>query len=448
MNVKHSASSRPACSRSEKTPDSRHTGSCAITSAVTPAFDGPLDVHAHAERAAVQLRHVDLDELLEPRVDARLVGDRADRLGERGERLVDVRGGLRQVHTGQFAHDASLPSARRGGRRTGQNDRVSEPIDEFSFLPGQAADFGIDAPIPRGERLSLTLAGRAHPQRAAVRRRSPGRDVPARRGAERAHVGHDDPRAGAAGARDRPARARRLVVARRCRLHRPACWRPMSRPGSRRGPPGRSCSSGSRSAASPRPRSRHPTPISCANSSIIDITPGVDPNAGPTQIRDFFAGPTDWATRDEMVDRALAFGLGGTRKAAERGVYLNSRERPDGRFEWKHHFAHLSAAMSASPELAATVAAQQDAVSRRPLADRLGRPRRRHRADDCSSAETTATSRTRTPPSSRSGCPRHPSRSSPRATMCRRRSPSTWVRACGRSPGRVNACIAFRVAGA
>jgi len=25
---------------------------------------------------------------------------------------------------------------------------VSEPIDEFSFLPLQAADFGIDAPIP------------------------------------------------------------------------------------------------------------------------------------------------------------------------------------------------------------------------------------------------------------------------------------------------------------
>ena len=90
---------------------------------------------------------------------------------------------------------------------------------------------------------------------------------------------------------------------------------------------------------------------------------GVDPNAGPTQIRDFFAGPTDWASRDEMVDRALAFGLGGARRAAERGVYFNSRMRPDGRFEWKHHFAHLSAAMSASPEFAAAAGAQQDAVS-------------------------------------------------------------------------------------
>jgi len=39
---------------------------------------------------------------------------------------------------------------------------VSEPIDEFSFLSEQAADFGIDAPIPHAERVSLTLGdGRA-----------------------------------------------------------------------------------------------------------------------------------------------------------------------------------------------------------------------------------------------------------------------------------------------
>ncbi|MCJ1709305.1 alpha/beta fold hydrolase [Microbacterium sp. VKM Ac-2923] len=77
---------------------------------------------------------------------------------------------------------------------------------------------------------------------------------------------------------------------------------------------------------------------------IVDITPGVDPSAGPAQIRAFFAGPTDWASRDELVDRALAFGLGGSRDAATRGVFLNSRVRSDGRVEWKHHFAHLAAA--------------------------------------------------------------------------------------------------------
>ncbi|MDU0325332.1 alpha/beta hydrolase [Microbacterium sp. KSW2-21] len=77
---------------------------------------------------------------------------------------------------------------------------------------------------------------------------------------------------------------------------------------------------------------------------IVDITPGVDPSAGPAQIRAFFAGPTDWASRDELVERALSFGLGGSREAATRGVFLNSRVRPDGRVEWKHHFAHLAAA--------------------------------------------------------------------------------------------------------
>jgi pimeloyl-ACP methyl ester carboxylesterase len=83
---------------------------------------------------------------------------------------------------------------------------------------------------------------------------------------------------------------------------------------------------------------------------IVDITPGVDPDAGPRQVRQFFAGPTDWASRDELVDRALAFGLGGTREAATRGVHLNSRVRADGRVEWKHHFAHLAAAAAASAE--------------------------------------------------------------------------------------------------
>lgn len=95
---------------------------------------------------------------------------------------------------------------------------------------------------------------------------------------------------------------------------------------------------------------------------IVDISPGIDPNGGASQIAAFFAGPTDWATREELVERALEFGLGGSREAATRGVFLNSRIRADGRVEWKHHFAHLAAAMAADP--AAAVAAQQgqDAV--------------------------------------------------------------------------------------
>ncbi|WP_396642932.1 alpha/beta fold hydrolase [Microbacterium sp.] len=76
---------------------------------------------------------------------------------------------------------------------------------------------------------------------------------------------------------------------------------------------------------------------------IVDVTPGIDPGEGPAVLREFFSGPTDYATRDELVERAMAFGLGGDRRATERGVYLNTRVRPDGRVEWKHHMARLAA---------------------------------------------------------------------------------------------------------
>ena len=76
---------------------------------------------------------------------------------------------------------------------------------------------------------------------------------------------------------------------------------------------------------------------------VIDITPGIDVTAGPAALREFYAGPTDFATRDELVDKAMSLGFGGTRAETERGVFLNTRVRPDGRVEWKHHFAHLAA---------------------------------------------------------------------------------------------------------
>lgn len=76
---------------------------------------------------------------------------------------------------------------------------------------------------------------------------------------------------------------------------------------------------------------------------IIDITPGIDVTAGPAALREFYAGPTDFASRDELVDKAMALGFGGSRPETERGVFLNTRVRADGRIEWKHHFAHLAA---------------------------------------------------------------------------------------------------------
>lgn len=81
----------------------------------------------------------------------------------------------------------------------------------------------------------------------------------------------------------------------------------------------------------------------------VDITPGIDTSAGPAALREFYAGPTDFASRDDLVDRAIAFGFGGSRADTERGVFFNSRIRPDGRVEWKHHFARLAARAIAAP---------------------------------------------------------------------------------------------------
>ncbi len=83
---------------------------------------------------------------------------------------------------------------------------------------------------------------------------------------------------------------------------------------------------------------------------LVDVTPGIDPGEGPAVLREFFSGPTDFATREELVDRAMAFGLGGDREATQRGVYLNTRVRPDGRVEWKHHMARLAATALAPTE--------------------------------------------------------------------------------------------------
>jgi len=89
---------------------------------------------------------------------------------------------------------------------------------------------------------------------------------------------------------------------------------------------------------------------------IVDITPGIDVTGGPAALREFYAGPTDFASRDELVDKAMSLGFGGTRPETERGVFLNTRVRPDGRIEWKHHFAHLAAQTLAAHDPGTAVA--------------------------------------------------------------------------------------------
>lgn len=249
----------------------------------------------------------------------------------------------------------------------GHDERVSDPIDEFSFLPEQAAEAGIQALVPQGERLSLTLAdGRTLSALRYTPADSPGA-VPVvtfLHGAGlNAHtwdttilalglpaLAIDLPGHGDSSWRDDMAYVARVLAPDVAAGIDTWTDDPQLLVGQSLG--------GLTAAAVAASR-----PDLVRELVVIDITPGLDPNAGAQQIRDFFAGPADWASRDELVDRALSFGLGGgTRRKAERGVYFNSRIRPDGRVEWKHHFARLANAAAASPAAAAT-AAQQDAVA-------------------------------------------------------------------------------------
>ncbi|TDN88485.1 alpha/beta hydrolase [Microbacterium sp. BK668] len=240
--------------------------------------------------------------------------------------------------------------------------RVSDPTDEFSFLPAQAADIGIDGPLPRGERLSLPLPdGRVL---SALRYGGEAPQVTFLHGAGlNAHTwdttilalglpalaidlpGHGDSSWRADAAYTGGTLAPDVAVGIEAWSDRPQLLVGQSL-------------GGLTAAAVAASR-----PDLVREVVVVDITPGLDPNGGAAQLRQFFAGPTDWTSRDELVERALAFGLGGSRAAAERGVYHNSRIRPDGRVEWKHHFAHLANAMAASPELADAAAAQQDALA-------------------------------------------------------------------------------------
>lgn len=74
---------------------------------------------------------------------------------------------------------------------------------------------------------------------------------------------------------------------------------------------------------------------------LVDITPEID-RGGPSQLRAFYER-TEFGSRDELVAYAMSFGLGGDPENARRGVHLNSRVRPDGVVEWKHHFARIAA---------------------------------------------------------------------------------------------------------
>nr|WP_243076890.1 alpha/beta hydrolase [Microbacterium sp. SS28] len=244
---------------------------------------------------------------------------------------------------------------------------MSAPIDEFSFLPAQAADAGIAGPLPRGERLSLTL-----PDGRVLSALRYGRTADS--GAIRPEVTFLHGAGLNAHTWDTTILALGLpALAIDLPGHGDSSWRDdLAYVGGALAPDviagieawteapqvlvGQSLG-GLTAAAVAASR-----PDLIREVVVVDITPGIDPNGGAAQLRAFFAGPTDWASRDELVERALSFGLGGSRTAAERGVFHNSRIRPDGRVEWKHHFAHLANATASTPGAGEAAAAQQDAL--------------------------------------------------------------------------------------
>lgn len=72
---------------------------------------------------------------------------------------------------------------------------------------------------------------------------------------------------------------------------------------------------------------------------IVDVSPGLRPGDAD-QVRDFLSGPQVFASRDEIVEKALAAGIGSSREALERGVEFNTRIRDDGTVIFKHHLAN------------------------------------------------------------------------------------------------------------
>ncbi len=73
---------------------------------------------------------------------------------------------------------------------------------------------------------------------------------------------------------------------------------------------------------------------------VVDITPSVDTSTGAAAVRDFLAGPEVYASREEIVERAVEYGIGSDRDALARGVFLNSKP-VEGGFIFRHHLANL-----------------------------------------------------------------------------------------------------------
>ncbi|WP_143175637.1 alpha/beta fold hydrolase [Cryptosporangium aurantiacum] len=69
---------------------------------------------------------------------------------------------------------------------------------------------------------------------------------------------------------------------------------------------------------------------------IVDVSPGLRAEDA-AQVTNFLSGPLVFSSREEIVELALAAGIGSSRRALTRGVVLNTRIRDDGTVVFKHH---------------------------------------------------------------------------------------------------------------
>ena len=82
---------------------------------------------------------------------------------------------------------------------------------------------------------------------------------------------------------------------------------------------------------------------------LIDAIP-TEPITTDNAVGSFLSGPVSFGSRDEIVERAISFGLGGSRSAVERAVTLNTVQRDDGRWTWRHHIGQRPGEISISPD--------------------------------------------------------------------------------------------------
>jgi pimeloyl-ACP methyl ester carboxylesterase len=72
---------------------------------------------------------------------------------------------------------------------------------------------------------------------------------------------------------------------------------------------------------------------------IVDASPGL--RVGDArQVTEFLAGEQVFGSREQIVDNAIAAGIGSDRARITRGVAHNTRIRDDGKVVWKHHLAY------------------------------------------------------------------------------------------------------------